>query len=232
MMEDEKEEEQGSTFKAYDSPGEERLRTSTSPAAPVPSKTSGERHQAPDPYLSNLGGATPGSDNPALDHTRNHALGQASTADLLRAREAAEEEYLRRGGSEGAVPNTPIGQDQLQGLRPDEFQDRDAGRPNWPDDRQQAPLDYMDSPRADMPLASGSADTLDMTIKPRMDAAVDRASTQASAQESRSGLAPVGMNAEEDKYEQREFERPAPVSETEMMAPKMKNIPSEDEENG
>jgi hypothetical protein len=61
-----------------------------------------------------------------------------------------------------------------------------------------------------------------------MDAAVDRASTQASAQESRSGLPPVGMTAEEDKYEQREFERPAPVSETEKIAPEMKNIPSED----
>jgi hypothetical protein len=120
----------------------------------------------------------------------------------------------------------------MEGLRPDEYQDRDAGRPNFPADRQDSPIDYLNAPRADMPLGSGTADTLDLTMKPRMDAAMDRSGTQASAQESRSGMPPVGMNAEEDKYEQREFERPAPVSETEMMAPKMKNIPSEDEENG
>ena len=219
---------QESTFDAYSSPGEETLQESNSPAVPSPSTTSEQRTQAPDPQINSLGGVTPGSDNPALDQTRDHASGQGSTADMLRAREASEEEYLREGSATGAVPEGTIGQDQMEGLRPDEYQDRDSGRPNWPDDRQQAPLDYMDAPRADMPLVSGSADKLDLTIKPRMDAAVDRASTQASAQESRSGLPPVGMNAEEDKYEQREFERPAPVSETEMIAPEMKNIPSED----
>ena len=230
-MADEKD-QQGNTFDAFDSHGEDKLLESNSPVVPSPSQQSDDRTRPPDPYLSSLGGATPGSDNPALDQTRKHGLGEASTADMLRAREAAEEEYLRRGSAEGAVPDATIGQDQMEGLRPDEYQDRDAGRPNWPDDRQQAPLDYMDAPRADMPLGGGTADTLDMTMKPRMDAAMDRSGTQASAQESRSGMPPVGMNADEDKYEQREFERPATVSETEMIAPKMKNIPSEDEENG
>ena len=192
-MEDGKDGEQGSTFKAYDSPGEERLRTSNSPAAPIPSKTSDERAQAPDPYLSSLGGATPGSDNPALDHTRNHALGQVSTADLLRAREFAEEEYLRRGGSEGAVPGTTVTPEQLQTLRPAEVQDTDAGQHPWFDDLQQPTRAYLDSNAAPHP---------------------------------------VGHNIEEDTVEHIEFEELTPVSETEVLMPKMKNISSEGEENG
>jgi hypothetical protein len=226
---DRNKEEQGESFDAYETGGEDRVLESTSSAVGSPSQPSKERTEAPDPYLSRIGGRTPGSDNPALDATRNFAEGGGSTADMLRERETAEEEHLRRGGdSKGVAPQT-IGADHVEGLRPDEYQDHDAGRPTWPNDRKDAPLDYMNAPRADMPLGSGTADFYDVHMKGRMDRSVDSASTEASKGESRSGLPATGFSAEEDKYEEREFERPTEMSETEMFAPKMKNIPSGDE---
>lgn len=215
------------SFDAYKSSGDDTILQSNSPAVPSPSQASGERTKAPDAQLNKLGGETPGSDNPALDTTQTYMEGGTSTADMLLARESAEEGYVRQ--SAATIGEGVTGQDQLEGLRPDEYSDTDAGRPNWPNDRQEAPLDYMDSPRADMPLGSGSADTTDLHLKGRMDASIDRSSTQASAQESRSGLAPVGLDAAEDKYEEREFGRPTEVSEIETIAPKMVNLP--DEEN-
>jgi hypothetical protein len=41
----------------------------------------------------------------------------------------------------------------------------------------------------------------------------------------------VGLDAEEDKYEQREFGRPQPPSEMEMFAPGMPNLPPTEEDD-
>jgi hypothetical protein len=109
-----------------------------------------------------------------------------------------------------------------------EYMDSDSGRPNWPDDRQREPADYMDSPRANMPLAAGTSDIYGVSLKGQVDAAVDRNSTEASFGESRSGLPPVGFNAGEDAYERREMDRPTPPSDMDLIAPEMTNLPTEE----
>lgn len=219
-MDDKNSGDAGQGFQGYATPGEDAIAQSTSPAVPAPSQTSEERLTTPQDTIQSIG-ATPGDANPALVETIGAAQGNVSTADLLRAREAAEEQGLRAAQAEAYA-------DQASGVA-SEFEDTDAGRPNWPNDRREESVEYMDSPRADMPLGAGTADKLGIEAKGRVDWTMDRAGTQASAGESRSGLPPVGMNAEEDKYEEREFGRPNEPSEIDQIAPGMVNLPPKDE---
>lgn len=207
----------GSSYQGFATPGEDKIVESTSSAVPSPSVPSEGRLEAPKPVIETFGEA-PGSSNPALAETVGVAEGKVSTADMLLARETAEEQGVRAAGA-------PLYEGQSPQAGEDSFADRDSGRPNWPDDRQQEPVGYMDSPRANTSYAAGSADKVDITFAGRVDALSDRAGTQGSAQESRSGLAPVGQNAEEDKYEQREFDRPTEASEIDEIAPTMLNLP-------
>ncbi|HEX9988160.1 MAG TPA: hypothetical protein VGE45_06740 [Chloroflexia bacterium] len=211
---------QDDSFQGYATPGEATIEQSTSSAVPAPSQTSEERLTTPQGTIQSIG-ETPGDANPALAETLGAAQGQVSTADLLRAREGAEEQGLRAAQAEAYA-------DQASGVA-SEYEDTDAGRPNWPNDRREEPVEYMDSPRADMPLGAGTADKWGIEAKGRVDWTMDRAGTQASAGESRSGLPPVGMNAEEDKYEEREFGRPTEASEIDQIAPGMVNLPPKDE---
>src|SRR3954453_17383905 len=110
----------------FDTPGRDTIISSTSPAVPSPSKPSNERLTEPDPVIDSIG-ETPGNANPALPETVEFEQGQLSTADLLRAGEAAEEEPVRARGD--AHPY----QDQGLGDAPDEFDRSDTGRPAWPD---------------------------------------------------------------------------------------------------
>src|SRR5438128_1954830 len=82
----------------YDTPGEDSIMRSTSRAVPSPSKTSKQRLTPPDPVIESLG-ETPGDANPALAETVGAEQGQVSTADLLRARETAEEQRPRATGN-------------------------------------------------------------------------------------------------------------------------------------
>jgi hypothetical protein len=177
--------------------------------------------QTPKGAIESLG-ETPADANPALAETVGFEDGSSSTADLLRARETAEEQRPRATG------NAQPYQDQGVGAEPDEYRQHDSGRPNWPDDRQEEPLEYMESPRADMPLLSGAPEPFGAEIKGREDRAVDSASTQASKNESRSGLPPVGLDSEEDIYERREMRTPSPPSDIDSIAPDMKNFPTEE----
>ena len=213
----------GESFQGYETPGEDKVVESSSSAVPSPSQTSEERLDAPKPVIESIG-ETPGSANPALVETVGASQGQVSTADMLRAREAAEEQGLREAGAQAYA-------DQSQGANlPKEFTQTDSGRPNWPDDRKQAPTEYMESPRVDSSYVPSSIDKGGgPAFSARVDSNIDSLSTQASAQESRSGLAPVGMNADEDKYEEREFGRPTPPSDIETMVPDMVNLPPENE---
>jgi hypothetical protein len=206
----------------YHTPGQDTTIQSTSEAVPTPDQTSEERLDDPKPYIDAIN-STPGEANPALRETVGAQEGTTSTVDLLLARETAEERPVRQ---EGVRPY----QDQSSGSRPDEFQDADSGRPNWPDDKQEDPINYMESPRPYMPMGTGATDFYDRSFQGRVDAEVDRSSTEAQKGESRSGLPHVGLNAEEDKYEQREFDRPQPPSDMETFAPGAPNLPPRDDE--
>src|SRR5438477_2771234 len=205
----------------YDTPGQDTIIHSTSSAVPSPSKTSEERLTTPDPVIKSLD-ETPGDSNPALDETAEFEQGKATTADLLRARETAEEQGPRATG------NVYPYEDQEPGDVPDEFERTGTDRPVWPNDRKEAPMEYMESPRADLPLMSGSADKMP-DLKGRADATMDRDSTESAANTTRSGLPPVGFDAEEDIYEEREMHTQAPPSEVGQIAPEMRNIPTEEE---
>jgi hypothetical protein len=51
--------------------------------------------EAPDAFIGGEVNEKPGDDNPALDETTGFAQGKNDTADLLRAREEAEEEVAQ-----------------------------------------------------------------------------------------------------------------------------------------
>jgi hypothetical protein len=207
----------------YDTPGRDTIIESTSPAVPSPSRTAEERLTTPKSYISSID-EQPGDANPALAETVGEEQGKLTTAEMLRARETAEEQPVEAAGIR------PY-QDEGASVTADEFEDKDTGRPNWPNDRQEDPLEYMESPRGDMPLLSGAPDVFSPELKGRVDAAIDRAGTQASANETRSGLPPVGSDAQEDIYEHREFGRPTEQSEMDRMAPGMLNIPPDEDED-
>lgn len=173
------------------------------------------------------GGSGPGSDNPALDETYAEQAGEISTADLLRVRESAEEQRLRDQKAE-------IYADQSPGAGPDQWRDIDAGRPNWPAERDRSPGEYMESPRADAAYLSGSgagggsgADT--QQLEAEADALADRTGSQAARGEARSGIADPGADPEEDIYAREEWTEPQPPSEMDMFAPGMVNLPPEDD---
>jgi hypothetical protein len=212
--------------KGYDTPGQDTIIQSTSSAVPSPSQTSKDRLQTPKPVIETIG-QEPGNANPARDETIGFEQGQMSTADLLRAREFAEEEFARSSGKPQQYQDQ--GQDQGNLASAQEFEEKDAGRPTpaslMPDDRQQAPLEYMESPRANEPLLSGAPEVLGGNIEGRQDRAVDSASTEASKAESNSGLPSVGFDAEEDIYQRREMQTPSEPSDLNRIAPGMPNVP-------
>ncbi len=203
----------------YQTPGQDTLLQSSSPAVPTPGMTSESRPQTPPSRIEAIG-ETPADSNPALAETVGFEEGRTSTADLLRARETAEEQPSGGGG--------PGNQPQDSGSAPDELRSQDAGRPNWPDDRQEPPLEYMESPRANMPFLAGGQEPFGSQIEGRQDRAADLGSTEASAHESRTGIPASGMDMEEDNYEQQEGRAPSTPSELDQIAPGMKNIVSED----
>ncbi len=214
-------------YDGYATPGSDTIIESTSEAIQSPSQTSETRMDAPSSVIESLG-ETPGDANPALAETVGAQQGETSTADMLMAREGAEEDRLRATGADNA---DAMYQDQQRGVASQEYLDSDSGRPNWPDDRQREPMDYADAPRANVPLGAGSVSGLDPNLKGRVDAAVDRNSTEASYGESRSGLPAVGWDETGDTYERREMDRPTPPSDMDLIAPEMSNLPTEDDDD-
>src|SRR5687768_15743165 len=81
-------------YRGYDTPGQDRIMESNSSAVPSPDRTTEDRIETPDQNISSIGEVA-GDANPALAETVGHERGQVSTADLLRARETAEEQPLR-----------------------------------------------------------------------------------------------------------------------------------------
>ncbi|HET9496126.1 MAG TPA: hypothetical protein VFR15_18015 [Chloroflexia bacterium] len=214
------------SFKGWENPGQERIMDSSSEAVPSPSRTSDERIEAPDPYIESIG-ERPGDANPALGETLAHNEGTGSTADMLRAREAAEEQHLRQAGGHMYA-------DQAPNTRPDEWEDADKGRPNWPNDRQEHPVEYMDSPRIEAAYGATGAGGGTGQDKQQLEAEVDRLTSYegsvAGQAEARSGMPQIGAHPDEDIYERREMGRPSEPSEIDRLAHGMVNLPPEDED--
>ncbi len=213
--------------KGYETPGRDLIIESTSDAIQSPTRTSNERLQTPKPVIETIG-QTPGAANPALAETTGFEHGQTSTADLLRAREDAEEEFARSAGkpqqyqNQGSAASTQEAKDQEAG-------ETNTGRPNWPNDQQQAATDSIGSPHEGESLMTGAPDTFGMNIVGRQDETIERERTQASQAEYGSGGLPaVGFDAEEDIYEKREMHNQSEPSDFDRGIPRMSNIPPEE----
>jgi hypothetical protein len=99
-MSNEQKEGQGKSYRGYDTPGQDRIIDSSSDAVPSPSATSEQRLETPDAFIGGEVNERPGDANPALNETTGYEKGEISTADLLRAREFAEEKRSRDLGTE------------------------------------------------------------------------------------------------------------------------------------
>ena len=213
-------------YEGWATPGQDRIVESRSEAVPSPSRTADERMEAPDAYIESIG-EQPGDANPALGETLGQQEGTTSTADLLRERESAEEQRLRNAGGH-------IYADQPPNTRPEEWADADKGRPNWPLDRQEQPVEYMDSPRIESAYgatgAGGGTGIDSQQLEAEVDRMVAHESTAAGEASSRTGMPQIGANAEEDIYAEREVGRPTPPSEMDMFAHGTPHLPPEDED--
>jgi hypothetical protein len=210
-------------YKGWETPGQERIIESRSDAVPSPSQTADERIDAPDAYIETIN-ERPGDANPALDETLAHNQGTGSTADMLRARETAEEQNLRQAGGQ-------IYADQ-SGVLPEEWADTDKGRPNFPLDRQEQPIEYTDSPRIESSYgatgAGGGTGVDSQQLEAEVDRMVAHESNEVNKAWSRTGMPQIGANAEEDKYAEREVGRPSPPSEMDMFSHGTPHLPPED----
>jgi hypothetical protein len=99
-MDDNKDQTKDKGRPGYETPGEDKIIKSKSDAVPSPSATSEQRLQPLDSFIGGRVNEPPGDANPALDETIGYEKGQTSTADLLRAREGAEERVPRSLGKE------------------------------------------------------------------------------------------------------------------------------------
>jgi hypothetical protein len=105
----------------YDTPGDDTIIRSSSDAVPSPSTRSEDRVGHPDSFIEGRVNETPGDANPALDETIGYEEGRTDTADLLRARESAEERIPRATGK-------PLYADQIN-RTPSSGVPRDGGDP-------------------------------------------------------------------------------------------------------
>jgi hypothetical protein len=211
-------------YKGWENPGQEKIIESRSEAVPSPSQTADERIDAPDGYIQSID-ERPGDANPALGDTLAYNQGTESTADLLRARETAEEERLRNAGGQAYADQGTV--------LPEEWADKDKGRPNFPLDRQEQPIEYTDSPRIESSYgatgAQGGTGIDSQQLEAEVDRMVAHESNVVNETWSRTGMPQIGANAEEDKYAQREVGRPSPPSETDMLSHGSPHLPPEDD---
>ena len=98
---------QNSSYQGYGTPGDDKILPNTDEAVSSPSVTSRQRMEPPDPYIGGDVNEKPGDANPALNETIGFEQGTASTADLLRARESAEETPTREAGAEMYADQPP-----------------------------------------------------------------------------------------------------------------------------
>lgn len=208
--------------KGYETPGRDVIIESTSDAIQSPTMTSNERLQTPKPVIETIG-QTPGSANPALAETAGFEHGETSTADLLRARELAEEEYARSASNKAQY------QDQGDETFAEDLEEgSNTGRPNWPGDKERPPVDFVGSPHSGDTLMASSPEVFGLDSIGRQEATMERARGEGSKREYGSGGVPsVGRDSGEEIYERRDMHNQTQPSELDSIAPNMSNIPSE-----
>jgi len=204
----------------YSTPGRDSIVQSGSPAVPSPSETSEERLTAPRPAIQSLG-ETPGDANPALSETVAAEEGQGTTADLLRAREAAEEQYLRDAQAH-------VYQDQGPDTLDRQFSRTDSGQPEFPFAHQEdASARTMDSPDVQESFEGMSQGVGSLDLRARAERTIDRAGDQTAYTDAMAGQGPFGRKAEEYDAEGPEMQGSALPTDIDIVAPEMKNIPDE-----
>ena len=148
---------------------------------------------APPPVIHRAGDAHPGEANPAAALTRLDGEPAVDTAQLLAAREAAEEAISRGQGQ--AVPYEDEGADLAQG------REDHGGRNMAPEATpasKEAPADYLAAPHPYGPLASAGAGLEAETARMEVKEEANAAAVQQA--ESMSGADPERID-----YERREF---------------------------
>jgi hypothetical protein len=117
---------------------------------------------------------------------------------------------------------------------PEEWTDTDKGRPNFPLDRQEQPIEYTDSPRIESSYGATGAGGGTGIDSQQLEAEVDRMmaheSNVVNKAWSRTGMPQIGSDAQEDKYAEREVGRPAPPSEMDMFSHGSPHLPPEEED--
>lgn len=202
----------------YQTPGEDRLLQSNSPAVPSPSRPSEDKLTTPRPYLRSID-EQPADANPALPQTVAEGQGQANTADLLRARETAEEQYLRDAQAH-------IYQDSGPDAINPRFSSTDTGQPDVPFQHQEdATTESIDSVDVQQDFQSMSGGVGGMNLRARAEAMMDRDGPETAYTDAMSGQGPFGRKADELDISGPETTHKFVPNDSEI--PPMKNIPDE-----
>lgn len=142
-MDDNESRTQSGSYSGYDTPGEDRIISSNSDAVPSPSETGRQRMETPDPFICGEVNEKPGDDNPALNETLGFDEGKSNTADILRARESAEENignpnnetYADQGVTSGTAGQAPYDINQVEDPQRAIYDRRELGEPTEPSER-------------------------------------------------------------------------------------------------
>ncbi|HUS17026.1 MAG TPA: hypothetical protein VM536_18670 [Chloroflexia bacterium] len=155
---------------------------------------------APPPVIHNAGDSRPGESNPAAALTTPAGLPAVDTAQLLAAREAAEEAISRgERGAQPAAAASPGGMVPYADATADtQLARQDAGGRNTAPQQTARPVEYLDAPHTYLALGA-QGDSLD-GLSARVEAKNEANSNVIQAAESKSGL-----NSERNDYERREF---------------------------
>lgn len=204
----------------YSTPGADRIIQSSSEAVPSPSASMEQRLTTPKGTITSLG-ETPADANPALAQTVAEESGQGTTAEMLLARETAEEQYLRNAQAN-------IYQDQGPDTMDRQFSKSDSGQPDSPyayqEDATTRSIDSTDVTESFEGMAQGIGS---MDLRARAESMLDRDGSQTAYTDAMSGQGPVGHKAEEYDAQGAEMHNTSVPGDLDVLAPGMKNIPDE-----
>jgi hypothetical protein len=202
----------------YATPGQDRIVQSKSPAVPSPSETSEQRLTTPGSRIQSIN-EQPGDANPALQETIGEEQGQVSTADMLRARETAEEERLRAAQ---AQIYQDAGPDEIDR----EFSRTDSGQPDFPFKYQEdATPRSIDSPDVQQDFEGMTQGVGSMDLRARAEAMLDRDGPETAYTDALHGEGPFGREAQELDAEGPEMTNKFVPGDD--VVHEMKNIPDE-----
>lgn len=174
----------------YQTPGGDALLNSNDPDIVPPTRTSAERLTTPKPLIEKIS-ERPADANPALNETRAAEQGEMSTADFLRARETAEEQYLRDAQAH-------IYQDAGPDAINPRFSETDTGEPDSPYNYQEnATGRSIDSPDVQQDFESLAEGVGGLNLRARAEAMLDRDGPETAYTDAMRGQGPVGGNADE-----------------------------------